>query len=48
MNPKTIKWLAVDDVRRLLAVARKASRRDFAILLLAYRHGISIFGGRAP
>jgi type 1 fimbriae regulatory protein FimB len=42
MNPKTIKWLAVDEVRRLLAAARKDSKRNFAILLLGYRHGLRI------
>lgn len=37
---ETIKYLTQDEITRLLGVARKDSKRNFAILLLAYRHGL--------
>lgn len=40
MDARTIKYLSKDEVTRLLKVARKHSKRDYAILLLAYRHGL--------
>ena len=40
MDAKTIRYLSVDQVRRLLRAARRSSRRDHALLLLAYRHGL--------
>lgn len=39
-NLKTIKWLSVDECRRLFAAAKKRSRRDHALLLVSYRHGL--------
>jgi type 1 fimbriae regulatory protein FimB len=35
-----ISFLTPDELRRLLTVAKKASVRDYAILLTAYRHGL--------
>lgn len=33
-------WLTVEQVSRLFAVIRKRSKRDYALFLLAYRHGL--------
>jgi integrase len=37
---ENIDFLSPDELRRLLAVAKKANPRDYAILLTAYRHGL--------
>jgi integrase len=40
MDLKKIKYLTVEEARALFREARKASRRDHAVLLIAYRHGL--------
>ena len=37
-NPKTIQFLTQDEMRRLFGVIE--SKRDYALFLLAYRHGL--------
>jgi integrase len=40
MQAETIRYLSVEECRRFLAAAKKGSKRDYALLLLAYRHGL--------
>ena len=39
-NANTIKFLTQTELRRLLACIKKSSKRDYAIFLMAYRHGL--------
>ena len=39
-NTKKLKFLTQTELRRLLDQAKKESKRDYAIFLLAYRHGL--------
>ena len=37
-NPKTVQFLTQEEMRRLFGVIE--SKRDYALFLLAYRHGL--------